>query len=65
MDTDQNIAVGIHFEQISVQSIEPEASHGESGIVFELKDLLGIAHGHQTLLDEIEAQLLILRGLVL
>lgn len=62
---DQDIAVGIHFQQIAVERVEPQAADGERGIVFELQDLLRIAHRHQTFLDEVEAQLFVLRRLVL
>lgn len=61
MNADQDVAVGIHFQQIPVESVEPQAAYWEGGIELELQDLLGVAHEDQALLDQVEAQLLILR----
>lgn len=34
--THQYIAVGIHFQKIAIECIEPEATYREWGIIFEL-----------------------------
>lgn len=61
MHTNKNIAIGIHLQQIAIERVEPEATHWKCWIIFELQYLLRIAHRDQTLLYQVEAQLLILR----
>jgi hypothetical protein len=44
---------------------EPQPSDGKALVVLELENLLGIAHRHEALLDQVEAQRLVLRRVVL
>lgn len=65
MNTDQNVTVGVHLQQVPVDRVKPEAAHRKRRIVFELIDLGRIAHLHQFGFDQIEAQRLVLGRLVL
>ena len=65
MDADEDVSVRVHLEQVAVDGVKPESTHGETGVVLKLKDLRGVAHGDETFLHEVEPQGLVLRGLVL
>lgn len=65
MHTDQDIAVRINFQQITVQRIEPQSAHRKRWIVLELQNFLRVSHVDQTLFDEVKAECLILRRFVL
>ena len=47
----QNIAIGIHFEKITVKGIEPQTSDREARIIFKFFELFGISQAYQSLND--------------
>ena len=56
VDTDENVAVGIHFEQVAERGVEPEATCGECGVILKLQEILGVAQLDQALDEQFKTQ---------
>lgn len=64
MHAHQNITICIDFQQITINRVEPEATHWKRWIVLELQNFLRVAHVNQTCLYQIESERFQLRRLV-
>ena len=53
---DKDVSVSVDLEQISVESVEPQASDREGVIVVKLHNCLGVTQRHQTLFKQVEAK---------
>ena len=62
VNADENVSVGVDFEQVAVVLVEPESPGGERRVVLELEQLLGVTDGDEPLLQQSEAQNLSGRG---
>ena len=56
VNADENVSVGVDFEQVAVVLVEPESPGGERGVVLELEELLGVTDGDEPLLQQSETQ---------
>ncbi len=64
MHAHQDIAVGVHLEQVAIQLVVPQTTHGERGVVDELLDFGGVAEQDELLDYEVEAEDLVFGRLV-
>ena len=49
MNTDQDVSIGIDFEEVAKCGVEPESPRGEAGIVLKLQQVLRVAQFHKAL----------------
>lgn len=64
MDTNQNVAKTIHFEQVPKLHVKPQSTNREIRIVLELAELVRVTNVNQTADGTLKEHVLVLRGLV-
>ena len=65
MNSNQDIAISVHFQKVAMKGIEPQATHGKGRVVLKLFQVFWIAQTDQSLDHQIKAQNLKCRRFVL